>query len=90
MGYHLNCLDELVFMAGPKPMQTEFGIHQRLESCVLFSPLLTNFPFFSKRNVIMLLCVIILPSATLKAHKTSEFHSPPVGDKEKKIIFLEL
>ena len=20
-------------MAGPKPMQTEFGIHQRLESC---------------------------------------------------------
>ena len=21
-------------MAGPKPMHTEFGIHQRLESCV--------------------------------------------------------
>ena len=33
MGYHLNRLDEPVFMAGPKPMQTEFGIHYRLESC---------------------------------------------------------
>ena len=30
----MNCLDEHVFfMAGPKPMLTEFGIHQRLESC---------------------------------------------------------
>ena len=35
MGYRLNRLDEPVFMAGQKPMQTEFGIHQRLESCVL-------------------------------------------------------
>ena len=35
MGYHLNRLDEPVFMAGPKPMRTEFGIHLRLESCVL-------------------------------------------------------
>ena len=33
MGYQLNRLDELVFMAGPKPMRTEFGIHHRLESC---------------------------------------------------------
>ena len=33
MGYCLNRLDEPVFMAGPKPMQTEFGIHHRLESC---------------------------------------------------------
>ena len=33
MGYHLNRLDEPVFMAGPKPMWTEFGIHHRLESC---------------------------------------------------------
>ena len=24
--------DETVFMTGPKPMQTEFGIHQKLES----------------------------------------------------------
>ena len=36
MGYHLNRLDEPVFMAGPKPMQTEFGINQRLESCGAF------------------------------------------------------
>ena len=33
MGYRLNRLDEPVFMAGPKPMRTEFGIHLRLESC---------------------------------------------------------
>ena len=33
MGYRSNRLDEPVFMAGPKPMLTEFGIHQRLESC---------------------------------------------------------
>ena len=31
--YRLNRLDEPLFMAGPKPMRTEFGIHQRLESC---------------------------------------------------------
>ena len=33
MGYRLNRLDEPIFMAGPKPMRTEFGIHLRLESC---------------------------------------------------------
>ena len=33
MGYHLNRLDEPVFMAVPKPMLTEFGIYYRLESC---------------------------------------------------------
>ena len=33
--YHLNHLGEPVFMAGPKPMLTEFGIHHRLESCDL-------------------------------------------------------
>ena len=32
MGYRLNRLDEPVFMAGPKPMQTEVCIHHRLES----------------------------------------------------------
>ena len=34
MGYRLNRLDELVFMAGPKSMQTEFGIHHRRERIV--------------------------------------------------------
>ena len=33
MGYRWNRRDEPIFMAGPKPMQTEFGIHRRLESC---------------------------------------------------------
>ena len=29
----MNRLDEPVFMAVPKPLQTEFGIHYRLEIC---------------------------------------------------------
>ena len=33
MGYRLNRLVEPVFMAVPKPLLTEFGIHHRLESC---------------------------------------------------------
>ena len=37
MGYRWNRLDEPIFMAGSKPMRTEFGICQRLESCGLFS-----------------------------------------------------
>ena len=32
MGYRLNHFDEPVFMAVPKPMHTEFGIHHTLES----------------------------------------------------------
>ena len=33
MGYCLNRLIEPVFMAVSKPLLTEFGIHDRLESC---------------------------------------------------------
>ena len=33
MGYRLIRLDEPVFMAMPKPMLTEVGIHYILESC---------------------------------------------------------
>ena len=48
MGYRLNRPDEPVFMAVPKPMLTEFGIHYRLESCVVLSearrPLLIRSP----------------------------------------------
>ena len=33
MGYRLNRLDEPIFMAVPKPMLIEFGIHYRSESC---------------------------------------------------------
>ena len=32
VGYRLICRDEPVLMALSKPMQTEFGIHHRLES----------------------------------------------------------
>ena len=42
MGYHLNRLDENVFMAVSKPLRTEFGIHHRLEKCVAqFKPFLS-------------------------------------------------
>ena len=37
MRYRLNHLDEPVFIAGPKPLRSEFDIHQRLESCVVYS-----------------------------------------------------
>ena len=46
MGYRLNRLDEPVFMAGPKPMLTEFGIHHRLESCVSVFMWLKKLSFF--------------------------------------------
>ena len=36
MEYRLNRLDDSVFMAVSKPLLTEFDIHYRLESCVLF------------------------------------------------------
>ena len=32
----MNRLDESIFMAVPKLMLTDFGIHYRLESCVQF------------------------------------------------------
>ena len=35
MGYRFNCPDGPALMAVPKPILTEFGIHQRLESCAL-------------------------------------------------------
>ena len=42
MGYHLNRLDENVFMAVSKPLRTDFGIHHRLEKCVAqFKPFLS-------------------------------------------------
>ena len=33
VGYRWNRLDEPVFMARPKPLLTEFGVHHWLESC---------------------------------------------------------
>ena len=36
VGYHLNRLNEPVFIAVSKPLLTEFGIHRRLESCGQF------------------------------------------------------
>ena len=35
MGYGLNRLDEPVFITVSKPLLTEFGIHHRLENCVV-------------------------------------------------------
>ena len=42
MRYPLKRLGELVFVAGPKPMRTEFGIQPRLESCEVY--LVTSLP----------------------------------------------
>ena len=36
MGYRFNRLDEPIFMAVPKLMLTDFGIHYRLESSVMY------------------------------------------------------
>ena len=40
VGYNSNRLDEPVFLAGPKIMQTEFDIHHRLMSCDLYFTLI--------------------------------------------------
>ena len=44
--YRLNRLDEPVLMAVPKPMQTEFDIHHRLESCDHSPPFSSPFSQF--------------------------------------------
>ena len=36
MGYRLNCLTEPVFIAVSKLLLSEFGIHYRSESCVVY------------------------------------------------------
>ena len=53
MGYCLNCLDEPIFMAVPKPMLTEFGIHYRLESCASFMETGRNFVYDDIKNHIL-------------------------------------
>ena len=54
MGYRLNRLDEPIFMTGPKPMRTEFGIRQILESCEWGDPFYAIFinKFFEKSEKI--------------------------------------
>ena len=64
MGYRLNRLDEPVFMAGPKPMLTEFGIYQRLES-VLLSRQLSGFFQLIKREKMNQIAIVIIPADRL-------------------------
>ena len=69
MGYRLNRLDEAIFMAGPKPMRTEFGIRQRLESCVGFMSL----AFVINWRLILLtftvnICFLLTPSLCSWSH----------------------
>merc|ERR1711952_500591 len=52
VGYRLKCLDEPIFMAGPKPMRTEFGICQRLESCVIDFQCFNYFNYFPQCFII--------------------------------------
>ena len=37
MGHRLNRLNEPIFMAVSKPLLTEFGIHHRLECCIILT-----------------------------------------------------
>ena len=49
MGYHWNCPNEPVLMAGTNPLLTDFGVYHRLERCVAESNLLhpTNSSFLN-------------------------------------------
>ena len=52
----MNRLDEPVFMAVPKPMLNEFGIHYRLESCgKVHSPI--GLKMTKKKNALLVLHV---------------------------------
>ena len=48
MGYHLNCLTELVFIAVSKLLLTEFGIHYRSESCGIETVMVKLLPVVSE------------------------------------------
>ena len=63
MGYHLNHLDEPVFMVGLEPMLAEFGIHYGLESCVGLSTC-------KMKREILALCISLLKE--LKAYFRSQ------------------
>ena len=63
----MNCLDEPVFMAVSKPMGTEFGIHQRLESCDLLLRRIGSLTVASRFSGISALLVVRL--STLKIFK---------------------
>ena len=73
MGYRLNGLYELVFMAGTKPMRTEFGILHRLESCVYLSP-------FDRclKTVVILVIVGASPSSNFLGRRFSSSMSSTV------------
>ena len=65
MGYRLNRLDEPVFMAGPKPMRIEYGIHQRLESCAISiggETVLQSVCMLSPKSVQLAIQVLLLPN----------------------------
>ena len=51
MGYHLNHLDEPVFIAVSKLLPTEFGIHYRLETCGLLHFQCVRTEYRKKREI---------------------------------------
>ena len=63
MGYSLNGHDEPIFMAGPKPMWTEFGIRHRLKSCGLVSKIVQYSVNFFVFQVLEMICAILPISA---------------------------
>ena len=52
MGYHWNCPNEPVLMAGTNPLLTDFGVYHRLERCVAESNLIhpTHSSFLNALN----------------------------------------
>ena len=66
----MNRHDESVFMAGPKPMLTEFGIHQRLEKCEVQSTPLSEYNFeVSKFSVTFLKVLLFLQHLTRSGYQ---------------------
>ena len=55
MGYRLNRLNEPGFMAVSKPMQTEFGIHHRLES----SAPVSFYNNFFRSSYFVSVCIVV-------------------------------
>ena len=53
--YHVSRLDEPVFIPVPKPLLTEFGIHERSEICVSLS----NFNLLMQSYVLLLIALVL-------------------------------
>ena len=81
MGYHLNRLDEPVFMAVSKPLLTEFGIHKRLESCAIELHWIRFLGTVSKILPGPKGCLKILPASSLITFHQNAVSGMPLNGK---------